>query len=156
MKIIKKLCIPLLSLVLVLSCFSVSQMDASAAMSANDRIGPGHNQGGGDPNYPSGISYPAERENVICSAHIEVPEGYSDICSCYGYRDNSVTYPDNGPPYGLSGYCIYCRHSFFDHHLIGGGGGAYLPGGGGSNSHTHNYSTTWGAWRKISSCRLPG
>ena len=28
--------------------------------------------------------------------------------------------------------------------------------GGGSNSHTHNYSTTWGAWRKISSCRLPG
>ena len=31
-----------------------------------------------------------------------------------------------------------------------GGGGSYVP------SHTHNYSTTWGAWRKISSCRLPG
>ena len=30
------------------------------------------------------------------------------------------------------------------------GGGSHVP------SHTHNYSTTWGAWRKISSCRLPG
>ena len=36
--------------------------------------------------------------------------------------------------------------------LAGGssGGGSYVP------SHTHNYSTTWGAWRKISSCRFPG
>ena len=148
MKIIKKLCIPLFSLVLVLSCFSVSQMDASAAMSANDRIGPGHNQGGGDPNRPPDIRYPAELVDVICSAHIEVPEGYSDICSCYGYRDNSVTYPDNGPPYGTSGYCRNCRHPYYYH--ASGGGGSYVP------SHTHNYSTTWGAWRKISSCRLPG
>ena len=74
MKIIKKLCIPLFSLVLVLSCFSVSQMDASAAMSANDRIGPGHNQGGGDHYRPPDIRYPAERENVSCRAYVEVTE----------------------------------------------------------------------------------
>lgn len=152
MKIIKKLCIPLLSLVLVLSCFSVSQMDASAAMSANDHIGPGSNQGGGDRNHSSGIRYPAELVGSVCVARIEVPEGYSDLCSCIGYRDATLTYPDNGPPYGTSGRCKNCRHSFHDHHRTGGGGSS----GGSSNSHTHNYSTAWGAWRKISSCRLPG
>ena len=147
MKIIKKLCIPLLSLVLVLGCFTVSQMDASAAMSANDRKGPGSNQGGGDHRPDSDIRYPAELVNVNCWPDSVGPDGYSDFCGCVAYRDATLTYPDNGPPYGLSGRCKNCRHSFYDHHRTGGGG---------SNSHTHNYSTTWGAWRKISSCRLPG
>ena len=153
MKIIKKLYIPLLSLVLVLSCFTVSQMDASAAMSANDHIGPGSNQGGGDHLRSSDIRYPVERENVSCMAYVEVTEDHADFCGCSVYRDITITYSDFGAPYGTSGYCRNCRHRFSYHHTGGGGssgGGSYVP------SHTHNYSTTWGAWRKISSCRLPG
>ena len=147
MKIIKKLCIPLLSLVLVLSCFTVSQMDASAAMSANDRKGPGYNQGGGDHYRPPDIRYPAERENVSCHAYIGSIEDSAFICRCYVYLDATLSYPDNGPPYGTVGTCSNCWHLYSDHTS---GGGSYVP------SHTHNYSTTWGAWRKISSCRLPG
>ena len=151
MKIIKKLCIPLLSLVLVLSCFTVSQMDASAAMSANDYIGPGSNQGGGERMHPNGILYPAEKVNVICIPYAK-DTATDMLCGCSVYRDDTPTYPDNGPPYGTSGLCRNCEHSYFDHYtgVVGG------PGSDGSNSHTHNYSTTWGAWRKISSCRLPG
>ena len=145
MKIIKKLCIPLLSLVLVLSCFTVSQMDASAAMSANDHIGPGSNQGGVDHLFPGGVAYPAEKVNVSCRAYVDVPGGVDVICCCSVYRDATPIYPDVGRPYGTSGHCRDCGH-YYDQHF----GGSYVP------SHTCNYSTTWGAWRKISSCRLPG
>ena len=147
MKIIKKLCIPLFSLVLVLSCFSVSQMDASAAMSANDHIGPGSNQGGGEHLRSSDIRYPAELVGVICQVRIGSIDGSTSHCPCSSYHDNSVIYPINGDPYGTVGTCSNCWHLYSDHTS---GGGSYVP------SHTHNYSTTWGAWRKISSCRLPG
>lgn len=146
MKIIKKLCIPLLSLVLVLSCFSVSQMDASAAMSANDHIGPRSNWGGGEHLHPPDIRYPEEKVNVDCRAPVVTPEGYSSLCRCTVYRDAPWSDSAIGPASGISGYCQNCRHHYYEH----------TSGGGGSNSHTHNYSTTWGAWRKISSCRLPG
>ena len=145
MKIIKKLCIPLLSLVLVLGCFSVSQMDASAAMSANDHIGPGYNQGGGDRIRPSDIRYTGEIVNVVCMAYL----GDIGLCGCSVYRGAILTHPDDYPN-GVSLLCENCGHSFHAHHHAGGGGGSHVP------SHTHNYSTTWGAWRKISSCRFPG
>ena len=163
MKIIKKLCIPLLSLVLVLSCFSVSQMDASAAMSANDHIGPGSNRVVGE-QLPSAPSYPEELVNVSCRAYVVVTEDNADgLCRCSVYRDRTLIYPGGGPPFGISGYCENCGHHYYKHtsgggSSGGGGGGSHIPSHGGSHvpSHTHNYSTTWGAWRKISSCRLPG
>ena len=135
MKIIKKLCIPLLSLVLVLGCFSVSQMDASAAMSANDLV---------DKNISTTI-FPASLPGAVCTFVSGNMTTIGLKCNCRYYTDSNVVYSNDGrPAYGTTGRCRNCGHSITDH------GGSPIP------SHTHNYSTTWGAWRKISSCRFPG
>ena len=130
MKIIKKLCIPLFSLVLVLGCFAVSQMDASAIIS-----------------------------DYICPKH------YSRmiLSDCYviyekleagGYKYNHMhTYICTGPGCHMSDTRTIAMSTPIPCSVGGSGGGG---GGTDSSSHTHNYSTAWGGWRKISSCRLPG
>lgn len=137
MKIIKKLCIPLFSLVLILGCFAVSQMDASAstAMGANDLV---------DKNTSTAI-FPASLPNADCMFTTGDITTIGRKCNCRYYTDLDVVYSNVGlPAYGTSGYCRNCGHSIINH------GGSPIP------SHNHNYSTAWGAWRKISSCRLLG
>ena len=72
-------------------------------------------------------------------------------CTVYSCMREIVAYNESFP--NIKNYrftsCSNCGHE----HPSGGGssgGGSYVP------SHTHNYSTTWGGWRKISSCRFPG
>ena len=116
MKIIKKLCIPLFSLVLVLGCFAVSQMDASA--------------------YTSDYACPGHRVYMYLSSCV--------VSAKPVYLDNGYWHPHI---HTYSCPVAGCNMSYdvtMDH------------GGPGSCLHTHNYSTAWGAWRKISSCRLPG
>ena len=75
----------------------------------------------------------------------------SAYCSTCG-KTSSFTYLGGGGPGRYPCSCDKCGSTA----LLGSLGGP-LPGGGTlTPSHTHNYSTAWGAWRKISSCRLPG
>ncbi len=146
MKIIKKLCIPLFSLVLVLGCFAVSQMDASAAS--------------GSPRFC--FNFYEEFGNGLCrncnlpfSAHpttAAILQQYHRYCN-YAHGVATGKEPCSCTVYTKSGWdnmqlCANCGHSLSRHDLV--------TSSAGGNSHTHNYSTAWGGWRKISACRLPG